>query len=156
MCDADEAPSFYADEWRRARKRHTCCACDETIQKDHLYHYAKGLWDGYFATFKHCARCWRLFDNLNQRNPGEVQLGLDCGEEYEGPETDPMYVMAFMTPEEAQRYAARQLHGPQDTLAYRAASYARYGNPIEHKLKWKRLASAPMSVRRTEMYKEDT
>ena len=141
MCDADApGPEFYSDGWIRARKEHECCACDEVVRVGDLYHYAKGKWDGDFDTFKHCARCWRLFALLNDLRPGEVALGLDCGEIYDGAPEDPMHIMAFMTVDEAQRYAARQRPAPRDELADKAAEYVRYGNPTEHRLRLREWA----------------
>lgn len=156
MCDVDApSPSFFIERWVRARKEHTCCACRETISKRHLYHLCKGCWDGDFAQYKHCARCWRLFSVLNQERPGEIALGLDCGEVYEGTDPD-MLVMAFMTPDDAQRYAQRQaVKGHDDPLELRAEHHKRYGNPVEYRAKWRRLVDAPPEVRLREVVKED-
>jgi len=156
MCDTDApSPEFFHEHWVRARKQHDCCACTETIRKGDLYHLSKGCWDGDFSQFKHCARCWRLFDTLNRERPGEIDLGLDCGEVYEGGESN-MLVMAFMSKDDAQRYAQRQaVKRHDDPLELRADSYRRYGNPIEHRRKWQCLADAPSDVRLREVIKED-
>lgn len=113
MCDVDaDFPSFYQASWVRAKIEHFCCACCEIVRPKDLYHLSKGCWDGRFSVYKHCARCWRLFEALDSKNPGEVALELNCGEVYEGKDAD-MLFMAFMTKDEAQRFAQRskERHG---------------------------------------------
>jgi hypothetical protein len=84
MCDGYEAdgPQCWSEKWRKARKPHRCCACGETIQPGHTYHYLSGIWDGSAEDYKHCARCWTIFDALEDRTEG-VALLLNCGETWE-------------------------------------------------------------------------
>jgi len=155
MCDVDAPPSVYEEFWSRARKEHECCACDEKIRKGDRYHVVKGKWDGEFSQYKHCARCWKLFELLNEANPGEVALGLDCGEIYEGKDPE-LLSTAFMTKDDAQRFAERQLAKKVvDPLERKAESYARYGNPTEYRNKWRQLADATPAQRRLEFSKEE-
>ena len=107
MCDVvDDGPSCWRSEWRRARKPHTCVGCVETIRPGDRYHYSSGIWDGDPDSFKHCARCWRVFQILQEESDfGAVDLELNCGEDYEGDNPE-MYALAFMTADEAQALAA--------------------------------------------------
>ena len=107
MCDGQaETGSAYAEEWRTARKEHRCCACRETIRAGDRYHHVWGVWDGEVDTFKHCARCWRIFQALVERMDGDpVDLMLDCGTKWEenfGELPADVAALAFMTREEAQ------------------------------------------------------
>lgn len=107
MCDYVEQPSVSSEKWRRARKGHQCCACRETIRPGDRYHHLSGIWDGEPDAFKHCARCWHLFQILVDRADGEVSLRLDCGTPW-GDVFDPAEEpgdLAFLTPDEAQELA---------------------------------------------------
>ena len=107
MCDSHvDGPQFWHEEWRRARKQHTCYACRETIQPKYLYHYSAGSWDGHFQTFKHCARCWKVFRTLEDANDwgDAIDLGLNCGETYDGDDPE-MLALAFASPDEVQSWA---------------------------------------------------
>jgi len=85
MCDGSaDGPSCSTNTFRRARKDHLCCACGERIDPGHRYHFTSGIWDGYAYSFKHCLRCWTMFEFLVQENyPDLVDLDLNCGESYE-------------------------------------------------------------------------
>ena len=158
MCDTDApGPAVYRDGWVRARKPHRCTVCDETIRRGDLYHKADGLWEGDWGHYKHCARCWRLFEALNAQAPGQIPLGLDCGEVYEGPPDDSWHLMAFMTRNDAQRYAQRVVERERsiDPLPQKAESYARYGNPVAHRVKWRGLVDASPDDRLREVIKEE-
>lgn len=142
MCGIDDyGPAVYDSRWVRARKEHACTVCGESIKPGHLYRRTDGLWDGHWGHFKHCARCWRMFRFLESwEGAGQVALDLDCGERYEAPPDDVGHLMAFMTPEEAQRYARRDqirdedyIPAKQDPLALKQQYYERYGYPIERK-----------------------
>lgn len=43
-CDYD-APKFYCQEMRKARKRHTCEECRCSILPGEVYEYVSGLWE---------------------------------------------------------------------------------------------------------------
>ena len=104
VCDAiADAPDAWRETWRRARKRHTCCACREAIRPGDRYHYSSGIWDGSPGHFKHCARCWEVFLLISNDADDPVDLLLDCGSTW--PEVfgtaQPAH-LAFMTADEAQ------------------------------------------------------
>ena len=112
MCDADVQASAFREEWRRARKVHECCVCDDPIQVGELYHYCSGIWDGGAAAYKHCARCWKIYEEINAYVIKEFHelaaLDLSCGVDYEPEdENDPRLWLAFLTREEGQRFAVR-------------------------------------------------
>lgn len=48
------------ETYRTARKEHRCCECGGTIQPGAVYEYVRGLWDGYWSTFKTCLPCARI------------------------------------------------------------------------------------------------
>ncbi len=52
-----DAPAVHCDRLVRARKEHKCCECGDTIRAGLLYEYTTGLWDGFWSTYKTCARC---------------------------------------------------------------------------------------------------
>ena len=52
-----DAPEFFREETRLARKPYRCCECPETIQPGDLHGYAIGKWDGCVTEFRTCARC---------------------------------------------------------------------------------------------------
>lgn len=68
-----------------ARKAHTCCECQGTIQCGETYEHAKGIWEGEAGEFKTCHLC----DNLRQdvcrdlyedEYPAFGELGAECRE----------------------------------------------------------------------------
>lgn len=97
MCDLDEenGPSASSEAWRNARKSHRCHACHETIRAGDRYHVLSGIWDGSAHTFKHCARCWTMLEEL----PDGAQLDLNCGEIWENP-PEHVAALAFALPGE--------------------------------------------------------
>lgn len=107
MCGYDydyETPDVQCDEWRRARKNHECCACDDGIRHGELYHYQSQLDDGSWQTWKHCARCWAICNALWAAGAEVIELELNCGEVWDDHfEPDPeVERLAFLTREEAQ------------------------------------------------------
>ena len=58
-----EAPSFYVEKVRVARKEHRCTECNEEIKPGTKYHYAKGVWEGSFRSYHTCLVC----DNMRRR-----------------------------------------------------------------------------------------
>ena len=58
VCDLEyDPPEFLRSVWRRAKKEHMCCECNETIQVGSQYEYVSGKWEGDFYTFKTCTPC---------------------------------------------------------------------------------------------------
>ncbi len=86
MCDNDlEGPAVQVLSWVRARKPKQCCACETVVAVGALYHKYKSLYDGDWAEFDHCARCWAMCEALWAMNGGEaIDLGLNCGEVWNG------------------------------------------------------------------------
>lgn len=107
MCYADVWPDFYRDDWRRARREHRCSVCGERMLPRHYYHVVSGKWEGEVRTYKHCARCWTLYERLSDDGCNDVDLELDCGETYEGDDPE-MHALAFVTREEAQGFVPRR------------------------------------------------
>jgi hypothetical protein len=56
LCDYDP-PEFYRSVVRTARRSHQCDECPGTISSGERYEYVSGRWEGFFSTFKTCARC---------------------------------------------------------------------------------------------------
>ncbi len=109
MCDAydTDGPSAWSETWRRARKAHGCCACGETIRPGDRYHYSSGVWEGRGESWKHCARCWVIYQSIADHADGSaIRLDLNCGElwrdNFSAPEPAEL---AFLTPDEAQALA---------------------------------------------------
>ena len=67
-CDG-EAPSFYREEMRKARKEHRCSECGSIIANYEKYMLCAGSWDGEFHTFKTCSRCLALSDYIKSNIP---------------------------------------------------------------------------------------
>jgi hypothetical protein len=108
MCDGD-APSASSDRWRTARKEHQCCGCGETIRRGDRYHFTSGIWDGEPASFKHCARCYAMWEALVDRADARevVRYDLSCDDEWRDPPDD-VAALAFMTPDEGQTLAVKR------------------------------------------------
>lgn len=115
MCDAScDGPQVQEGEWRRAAKAHHCYACHEAIRVGELHHVLSGVWEDGWESYRHCVRCWRMVCELGAITGEAVQLDLNCGEAFEGPEDDPMHELAFMTRAEMQEWAAVK-RAKQDT-----------------------------------------
>lgn len=59
MCDHDP-PAVYSLTMRKARKRHPCVECRHGVQPGTVYAEHSGLWEGRWATYRQCARCYRV------------------------------------------------------------------------------------------------
>lgn len=114
MCDIDGiGASCSSQRWRKARKSHWCCACGEGIKKGHRYHVVSGIWDGSPSTYKHCARCWAMFEAIldeavKHDRDALVVFTLDCGERWEdnfGELPDDVAALAFALPGEMEALA---------------------------------------------------
>jgi len=55
-----DGPSCAREETRTARKAHCCCECRQEIKLGQRYQYVRGLWDGYWMTFKTCLPCRQI------------------------------------------------------------------------------------------------
>ena len=64
-CCLDIYPSEWVDlSLVRARKRHTCVECGDSIQPGSLYERAEVLDDGVWSRFRTCARCCNVRDEF--------------------------------------------------------------------------------------------
>lgn len=115
MCDApDYDPSSVCNHrWQRARIEHQCCACEATIKRADLYHVTASLFDGHWTTYRHCACCWAIAEHLWASGAESIDIELNCGESYDAPSDDPGHAIAFMTPAEAQAWAATRRDHPR-------------------------------------------
>lgn len=61
-CSIDwyDGPSVCQKTMRRARKPHVCCECGRTIEPGMRYEHVRGLWDGYWQTYRTCRTCRTL------------------------------------------------------------------------------------------------
>lgn len=55
--DSYDHADVYVAEMVKARKAHKCCECEDPIKPGDRYEYVRGLWDGYWSTFKTCQTC---------------------------------------------------------------------------------------------------
>lgn len=62
--DYGESNEFHAACMRTARKGHSCCECNRTIEPGERYEYAAGKYDGHFFAEKTCAECAAIRDAL--------------------------------------------------------------------------------------------
>lgn len=86
MCDlVSDAADVYEQQRRRARKRHACEACGETIMPGDTYVHTSSLYDGSWSTWKHCLRCSAIFEALHaEAYPDRIAIdpALNCGTEW--------------------------------------------------------------------------
>ena len=64
-CIADDGPEVFREEFRKARKFHSCCECRSDIEPGDMYEYVSGLWDGHWSEYKTCEKCADLRESLN-------------------------------------------------------------------------------------------
>jgi RNase P subunit RPR2 len=111
----DEYYRVYNVEIRRARKPHSCDACDRAIAPGDRYasvHIVNS--DGGGETVKRCGPCEVIHRHLRDNGGGEMWPAekLDCGEEYtehwgkEPPEE--IAALAFVTDADAGRVLAAE------------------------------------------------
>ena len=62
--DHDGGPDVCTESLRVARKVHKCCECHREIKPGETYEHVRGLWDGYWSTYKTCADCKSVRDAL--------------------------------------------------------------------------------------------
>ena len=87
MCQSYTDGDWVSLEWRlvRARKNHTCEACDTGIKKGQLYRITRGIWEGYmWSGGKRCLRCDMIAIAMDKRGCDvDFTLGEECGERVE-------------------------------------------------------------------------
>lgn len=108
---------FQAASRRRARKKHVCCACGETIRRGDLYVVTNICsYDGDVSAFKHCLRCDAIAQALWKAGAQMIDMHLNCGHTWEENHADgllsrpcPTEVerLAFLTADDAQRELVR-------------------------------------------------
>jgi hypothetical protein len=101
-------PDICADQWRKARRSHRCCACREEIAPGHRYHRTTFLFDGAWSVYERCERCQAIFEHLSERmaESGDSEeycaAALNCGHDYEerwrGPPPEAIAALAFWLP----------------------------------------------------------
>lgn len=66
MCDYDDgdAPEFFAEKSRKARKTYWCCECPTTIAIGDTYRLYVGKWDN-FQWYRRCQKCALISDAMN-------------------------------------------------------------------------------------------
>lgn len=115
-CEADFSYDVLREHHRRARKEHTCCACQETIRIGDVYRYTFAYARNYTDKpdqYKHCLRCAKMSDEiLAASEPGTaIAWELDCGEDWRdaiGDLPDHVAALAFMTRDEQQALLAKK------------------------------------------------
>ncbi len=61
--DGDQ-PTFYYQEWRKARKLHKCCECSFTVAIGDRYEAFSGKWEKGVETYHTCAACQDIRSSL--------------------------------------------------------------------------------------------
>jgi hypothetical protein len=56
MSDATE-PTLFESRIVRGQAAHTCCECLIEIPKGDSHYWAKGMWEGKWATYRRCMPC---------------------------------------------------------------------------------------------------
>ena len=121
MCDAHLEPAqVWRERWRTARKGHACYACHEPINPGDRYHFTSWVFDGSAGSYKHCARCWAMYEAIcaaHDAQPGaysdaweHVDLALNCGTVWEdelGELPADVAALAFALPGDFQAEATR-------------------------------------------------
>lgn len=109
MCDlADGEWEVFDERSVKARKQHTCVACNDPIQPGHRYVRTFTIHDGNVGGWKHCLRCAAIYSALKESVERDVWVdeSLNCGETWESAfGCDPpeeLARLAFLTPAEAQ------------------------------------------------------
>lgn len=109
----DGPAAVYDEACRKARKEHTCCACEETIRPGDYYHLTTVINDGLVVRYKRCVRCQRIHVHLRELGDYDCDGGvwpdeeLSCGQDYEQhwgkPPPTEIAALAFATADEMQR-----------------------------------------------------
>jgi hypothetical protein len=75
MC---EYPEVFTSQDRTARKQHSCCQCQRSINPGQTYRYASGIFDGQPFHYKICTKCAELSDFIWTLPETECIDGLLC------------------------------------------------------------------------------
>jgi len=59
-----DAPEFFVEYNRKARKQHKCCECGRIIERGQKYLLSVGKWEGALDTFKTCFVCERIINDI--------------------------------------------------------------------------------------------
>lgn len=104
----DETYAVYNEQKTKARKPHTCSACEETIQPSHTYWRVSILFHGDWRSLKRCERCQAVHNHLKEilsYRDEWPEEDLNCGMDYEdehGPMPTEVAELAFVTQEQMQ------------------------------------------------------
>ena len=80
-CDDGDIADCVRTKMVRARREHKCCECDRVIERGEEHEHVRGLWEGYWESYRTCLGCMRLRDDLCRRGycfGGLAQVVLDC------------------------------------------------------------------------------
>ena len=81
-----EMPQCFTKTTPTAQKDHVCVECSGRISKGEVYQRVSGIWDGVGATYKTCAECSALRQEVidivsdTDEFPAFGELGFHCGE----------------------------------------------------------------------------
>lgn len=68
-----------SDQWRRARKEHKCCECEDIIRVGERYNYLTGVFEGKLEIWKTCEFCAHERTRLQAKAPFTIAFGdLAC------------------------------------------------------------------------------
>jgi len=56
-CTDGDPASVYRTQWRKARKEHLCCECDDPIKVGDKHEYVTACWDGTWDDHRTCKTC---------------------------------------------------------------------------------------------------
>ncbi len=92
-------PTIYTVEIPTARKVHVCCECQGEILATEKYHRFQGMWDKEFRTYKTCAECECLRNDVVAET-GDIEDWPAFGDLHrhvlESAKPDMVRVVAFM------------------------------------------------------------
>lgn len=104
-CGDGEPVAYYRETPRTARKQHECCACEIPILPGHRYWVIASCWDGRVHSWKRCARCQLIHEQLRplcRENDEWPDEELNCGhtfeQNYDRPPPAWMAALAFWQP----------------------------------------------------------
>lgn len=84
-------------------------ACSLVINPGDVYHMQENLYDGSWDRWRHCARCWEMFEHILNNSDDIIAIDpyLNCGQLWEDP-PDRIASLAFMLPEEIAAKAEKE------------------------------------------------
>ncbi len=108
--EADGSCTVHRTRIVKARKKHSCVACRETIRKGDRYRYTFQVFDGDSSSFRHCLRCNAMISAIDreQTDPDHTtDAELNCGhtweDVFEEPPPEEVARLAFMSRDDAQK-----------------------------------------------------